>query len=177
MKKAVVIAILIYVCFLLQTSVLPWFSFGDIVPNLLMILTASSGFMLGERAGILSGFACGFLADIFTAYGVGFGYGDLLGFYALLYMLIGYMNGKCNRLFYPEDLKLPLLMITVSDLALNTVCYLVMFLLRARLDIGYYFIHIILPEAVYTLIVAFLVYPLLLAAVRGLRRTERGSNG
>lgn len=58
--------------------------------------------------------------------------------------------------FYPEDIKLPLMMITAADLCVNFVCYLIMFLMRARLDIGYYLLHIILPEAVYTIVVAFI---------------------
>lgn len=176
MKKAIVMTLLIFLCFLLQTGVFQWISFGGIMPNLLLILTASFGFMCGEKTGLLTGFACGFLADIYSAYGTGTGTGDLIGFYALLYMLIGYYNGKFTRLFYPEDLKLPLALIAASDVSLNLVCYCVMFLLRARLRAGYYFLHIILPEAVYTLIIAFLAYPLFLAVVKRQNRAERGGN-
>ncbi len=175
MKRFIVTALLVWMCFLLQTSVCPWFAFGGIVPNLLIILTASFGFMHGEKAGIWTGFACGLLVDIFAANGGTNGNGDMLGFYAFLYLLIGYGNGKFNRMFYPEDIKLPLLMITASDLSLNAVCYLVMFLMRARLDVGYYFLHIILPEAVYTIIIAFVFYPLLLFINKKLEKAERGS--
>ncbi len=176
MKKTIVTALLVYFCFLLQTGVFQWISFGGIMPNLLLILTASFGFMSGEKTGLLTGFACGFLADLFCVYGAGNGSGELIGYYALLYMLIGYLNGKFTRMFYPDDLKLPLFLITVSDLSLNLICYCVMFLLRARLSFGYYFLHIILPEAVYTLIVAFLAYPLLLAVHKRIWPSERGSN-
>lgn len=181
MKRFIVTALLVWMCFLLQTSVCPWFSFGGIMPNLLIILTASFGFMRGEKTGIWVGFACGFTADLFAANGATLaagtaaGYGDMLGFYALLYMLTGYCNGMFNRMFYPEDIKLPLLMITASDISLNVICYIVMFLLRARLDIQYYLIHIILPEAVYTIIIAFVFYPLLLFINKKLERAERGS--
>ncbi len=176
MKKGIVTALLVFFCFLLQTGVMERISFGGIMPNLLLILSASFGFMCGERTGLLTGFFCGFLADIFSAYGAGGGYGDLIGFYALLYMMIGYWNGKCTRMFYPEDLKLPLFLITVSDLALNLVCYCVMFLLRARLNLGYYFLHIILPEAVYTLIISFIAYPVFLAVAKRLDKPQRGSD-
>lgn len=176
MKKSIVTAFLVFICFLLQTSVCHWFSFGGIVPNLLILLTAASGFMNGEKAGMWTGFACGLLADLFSANGGGAGNtGDMLGFYALLYLLIGYCNGKCNRLFYPEDLKFPLLMITASDLVFNFICYGVMFFFRARLDILYYLLHIIIPEAVYTIVIAFVFYPLLLLINRRLERSERKS--
>ncbi|MBQ7840245.1 MAG: rod shape-determining protein MreD [Lachnospiraceae bacterium] len=175
MKKVIVTAMLVLVCFLLQSSVFPWFSFGGIIPNLLIILTVSFGLMSGEITGILTGFFCGLLMDMFSANGGGTGSGDILGFYALIYMFAGYFNGKCNRLFYPEDIKLPLLMITATDLSVNFICYVIMFLLRAKLDIGFYLLHIILPEAVYTLIIASIFYPLLLLINRKISKAERGS--
>lgn len=61
------------------------------------------------------------------------------------------------------------------DLCVNFVCYLIMFLMRARLDIGYYLLHIILPEAVYTIVVAFIFYPLLLLLHKWLWCADRGS--
>ena len=175
MKRIIVTGILIFGCYLLQSSVFRYFSFGGIIPNLLIILTASCGFMRGEKTGIWTGFICGLLIDIFAVYGNEAISGDLIGFYALLYMLIGYFNGKCHRLFYPEDIKLPLVMILTSDIALNVVCYIVMFLLRARLQLQYYLLHIILPEAIYTILVAFALYPLILFLNKKLELAERGS--
>lgn len=175
MKRVIVTGVLVFVCFILQTSVFPWLAFGGVVPNLLLILTVSCGLMQSETPGILTGFFCGLSADLFFAYGGDAVGGDILGYYALLYMLIGYLSGRCNRIFYPEDVKLPIAMILSSDLALNFICYVVTFLLRARLDLGYYLLHIILPEAVYTIIVAFALYPLLLWINSILDRAERGS--
>ena len=88
----------------------------SIKPNLLVILIASIGFMEGSKAGMWTGFACGLLADLFAANGVSLisqngATGDLLGFYALLFLYVGYLCGQANRLFYPEDIKLPLMMI------------------------------------------------------------------
>ncbi|MDO4292012.1 MAG: rod shape-determining protein MreD [Eubacteriales bacterium] len=180
MKKGITIALLVWFFFLLQTAVCPWIAFGSIKPNLLVILTATVGFMEGRKAGMWTGFACGLCADLFAANGVTLsgaeiaGSGDLLGFYALLYLYVGYLNGRANRLFYPEDIKLPLGMILVSGLGVNLACYLVMFLMRARLDIGYYLLHVILPEEIYTIVVAFILYPLLLLWHKWLERSERG---
>ena len=164
MKKFLTVAALIWVFFLLQTSVCPWIAFGSIKPNLLVILVASIGFMEGSKAGMWTGFACGLLADLFAANGVSLisqngATGDLLGFYALLFLYVGYLCGQANRLFYPEDIKLPLMMITAADLC----------------DIGYYLLHIILPEAVYTIVVAFIFYPLLLLLHKWLWCADRGS--
>ena len=124
MLRKVLTFILILVCFVLQSTVFRNLSFAGIVPNLLIILTASFGFMRGDNTGILIGFICGFLIDIF--------YGDVLGFYAMIYMYIGFLNGKFNRIFYPEDIKLPIALIVISDLSYGMLCYILMFLLNGK---------------------------------------------
>jgi len=176
MKRVIVTGLLIYICYVLQSSVFPHLAFVDIIPNLMIILTASHGFMRGEKNGIWTGFFCGFMIDLFAVYSNEAIAGDLLGFYALIYMLIGYVNGKCNRVFYPEDIKLPIAMILASDISLNIIYYIVMFLLRAKLKFQYYLIHIILPEAIYTILIAFALYPLLLYLNKKLELAERGSD-
>ena len=50
-----------------------------------------------------------------------------------------------------------------------------LFLLRGRLELGYYFLHVILPEAVYTIVIAFAVYPLLLLIHKRLEAAEKRS--
>ena len=70
MKKFLVTAFLVWSFFLLQTAVCPWFAFGGIKPNLLILLTASIGLMEGEKPGMWTGFSCGLLADLFAANGM-----------------------------------------------------------------------------------------------------------
>ena len=164
MKRFFITAVLIFVCFLLQCTVFHTLAFGGIVPNLLIVLTASFGFMRGEKTGLLIGFFCGLLVDIF--------FGKSIGFYSLLYMYIGYMNGKFSAVFYPEDIKLPIILIIGSDCFYGFMCYVILFLLRGRFDFQYYFMHIILPEIVYTIVVTIFLYPLILWINTGLERSE-----
>lgn len=165
MKRHIVVAFLIFICFLLQCTVFRALSFGGIVPNLLIVITASFGFMRGEKSGLVIGFFSGLLIDIF--------FGEVVGFYALLYMYIGYTNGKFNRIFYPEDIKLPIALIMGSDLFYGFMCYILMFLMRARFNIGYYFRHIILPEIVYTIVITIFLYPVILWINRKLEDGEK----
>ena len=164
MKRFFITAVLIFVCFLLQCTVFHTLAFGGIVPNLLIVLTASFGFMRGEKTGLLIGFFCGLLVDIF--------FGNSIGFYSLLYMYIGYMNGKFSAVFYPEDIKLPIVLIIGSDCFYGMMCYVILFLLRGRFDFNYYFMHIILPEIVYTIVITIFLYPLILWINTGLERSE-----
>ncbi len=166
MRKFVV-AIMIVICFLLQSTVFTALNIGGIVPNLMIILTASVGFMRGEQEGLIIGFVCGLLWDVF--------YGDFLGFYAMVLMYIGFLNGKFSRSFYPEDIKLPIALIIVSDLTFGVLCYGISFLLRGKFDFTYYLLRVILPEALYTTVITLFLYPLILKINNALEARERRS--
>ncbi|MBQ2184867.1 MAG: rod shape-determining protein MreD [Lachnospiraceae bacterium] len=153
MKRFFIDLALILVFFVLQTTVFPMLKISSIIPNILIILVSCSGFMQGDREGMFVGFACGFLLDICSF--------DIFGFYTILYMLIGYLNGLLHNFFYLKDLKIPAIMIISSDLVCCLFTYFFLFLLRSRFEFGFYFLNIILPEVVYTLLVAVIIYPLL----------------
>lgn len=154
MLNVFVSALFVIICFLLQSTVFNSLSFGGIIPNLMIVVTASYGFMRGRKSGLLVGFFSGLLMDIF--------FGDILGFYALIYMYIGYLNGIFRKMFYPEDIKLPIALIVGSDFLCNFVIYVLTFFLRGRFQFSYYFLNIIIPEMVYTIIITCVLYPLLL---------------
>lgn len=153
--------------FLLQSTVFQSLSFNGIVPNLLIVLTAYYGFMSGEKWGLIVGFFCGLLCDIF--------FGDVIGFHALIMMYIGYLNGKFSGGFYPEDIILPMVLNVLSDVSYGFLCYIFMFLLRGRLNFPYYFLHVILPEVVYTTLMTIFLYPLILFVNTRLDRPKKRS--
>lgn len=167
MRRKIVLAVTILICFLLQSTIFQKLSFASISPNLLIVVTAAFGFMRGRKEGLFVGFFCGLLMDLF--------FGSVLGIYALLYMFIGYINGIFKKIFYPEDIKLPIFLIAASDLSFNIVIYFLMFLFRSRFEILYYFVHIMIPELVYTMIVAVVVYFLLLKVNQKLEEIEKRS--
>ena len=167
MRRKIVIAITIIVCFLLQSTLFQTLSIASIAPNLLIVVTAAFGFMRGKKEGMFVGFFCGLIMDIF--------FGSVLGFYALVYMYIGFMNGIFKKIFYPEDIKLPVFLIASSDLAVNLITYFVQFLFRGRFELGYYVMHIIIPELVYTLILGVIIYFILLKVNQRLEVIEKRS--
>ena len=57
--------ILIIVAFMLQSMLFVHVSFPAVKPNLLLIVTVLSGFLNGKKEGILVGFGCGLVWDIF----------------------------------------------------------------------------------------------------------------
>ena len=152
------------ILFLLETCIFARLPFFPVAPNLLIVAASSFGFMRGEYEGIYVGFVCGFLMDVF--------FGSVLGLNTMLFMLTGYFNGKLNAVYYPSDLRLPLLAVLGSDLSIGVIQYCIFFLLRGRFDFFYYLIHIILPEVVFTLVSLFVLYPLLLFINRKLEEVE-----
>lgn len=167
MKRKVTVAIIIIVCYLLQSTLFQTLSFATISPNLLIVVTSAFGFMRGQKEGTWIGLFCGLCMDIFS--------GSTLGFYALLYMYVGFFNGFFRKLFYPEDIKLPMLLISGSDLIYNLAVYFFLFLFRNRYEFGYYFMNIIIPELVYTMLVTIVLYMILLKINQRLELIEKRS--
>ncbi len=166
-KRIVICAIIIVVCFLLETTVFQKLAFASIIPNLLIIVTSSFGFMRGQKEGMVIGFFCGLLKDILG--------GSLLGFYALIYMLIGYGNGCFRRLFFDEDIKLPLGLIAVSEFIYSIIIYICLFMLKSDFHFLYYLEHVIMPELVYTILVTLVLYQIILHINRKLEEEEKRS--
>jgi rod shape-determining protein MreD len=165
MRRKIVLFLIIVICYLLQSTVFQALSFAGIVPNLLIIVISSFGFMRGRKEGMVVGFFCGLLVDIFC--------GFYLGVYALIYMYIGFVNGIFQKHFYPDDIKLPMLMIGASDLVSNLVVYFFMFLFRSRFQFGYYLKSVIIPEFVYTMVITIFLYFILLKINQGLEAYEK----
>ena len=149
-KKRVCMFFLVVVCFILQNTVLKAFELGAVAPNLLLIITASFGFIGGRKEGMYMGVICGLFVDIF--------YGQLFGYYILLYTLIGYANGFFHAVFYDLDIKQPMFLIAISDLAYGLIQYIFQFLLRGKFDFGFYFANVILPEFLYTVVLTLIFY-------------------
>lgn len=165
MRRKIVLFLIITICFLLQSTVFQAFSFARIAPNLLIITISSFGFMRGRKEGMFVGFFCGLLVDIF--------FGFYLGVYALIYMYIGYLNGIFQKRFYPDDIKLPMLLISGSDLVYNLCVYIILFLFRGRFHFLFYLKNIILPEFIYTMVISIFLYYILLKINQGLETVEK----
>lgn len=153
MKRFIVTVLEILICFLLQTTVFQWVALAHVTPNLLLILTVAAGLMRGRTEGLTVGFVCGILID--------FCYGNVLGLYALIYMLIGYLNGYSHRIFVKDDLTIPILLVGVSQFVYFFLYYIFEFLLKGKLNLLFYLVRIGLPEIIYTVVISIVLYKLL----------------
>lgn len=167
MKRRIVTVLMIVAAFLLQSTVFGRLAFANIRPNLMIVVTASVGFMRGEKGGMEAGFLCGLFIDLF--------WGGVLGFYTLIYTVIGYMNGTFHRLFFDDDIKFPLVLIGISDLIYSFVGYLCLFMLQGKFIFSFFLGHVMLPELVYTILVTLILYQIILHVNRRLEAEEQRS--
>lgn len=165
MYRKATMVLLILAAYLVQSTMIRILPMGGVAPNLLIILTSCFGFMRGKNDGMFVGFLSGLVIDIL--------FGGLIGFYALIYMVIGYLNGFFASIFYPEDIKLPVALITSSELVYCFLVYMFRFLIQGKIRFGYYFVHIILPEIVYTIFVTIIIYKIILNINEWLEDVER----
>ena len=165
--RLLIYCLLFFTGILLQVSLVPALKVGGIVPNVLLILIASIGIFAGELTGMTAGFLSGLILDVL--------FGNLLGFYALIYLLIGFIAGKVGSLLYVEDIKFPLLFIAFLDCLYGLYCFVFQFLFQNRLY-GWYFVrHILLPEVIYTGLFSVILYPVLSLLYKRVLREKTAS--
>jgi len=150
LKKVLIFGISVYVLYILQTALFPYFELGGIVPNLLLVLTVFYGFMRNSREGMIAGFCCGLVLDFTT--------GLLFGVHILALLLIGFLNGFFRKIFFGDDVKLPILFTGISDLFYGLFMYFFFFVPRGSTHFSYFLMNVMIPEAVYTVMVAFVLY-------------------
>ena len=167
MKRFLVTALIVIAAYLLQCTVFSRLELAGIKPNLLVIVTAAFGFMRGSKEGMLVGFVSGLLMDI--------QFGDVIGLYALIYLVTGYINGLFERLYFDDDIKLPILLIAASEFLYGVIIYFFMFLLRSDFDFLFYLNKIIIPELIYTIGITLILYPLILLINHKLEAEEKRS--
>lgn len=153
MKRGIVGAISVVVAFILHTTVFRFFALAGIVPNVTLILVCSVAIIRGQKEGMIIGFFSGLMLDIFT--------NSILGPYAFLFMVIGFIDGLFHTDYYSDGAFMPMIVLSITDLCYGIIMYVASMLLHNHLNIGYYLIHTILPEVIYTAAIGFILYKIL----------------
>lgn len=154
MKRYISMFLITIVCFIIQTTVMPRFELTHTMPNLLVIITAAAGFMHGRKFGMLTGVFAGILVDLM--------YSSVIGISISIYAMIGFGNGMANKLYYKDDLFIPLIAIACSDFVYGFLYYVCNFLMRGRLDFFSYMGNVIISEMIYTMLVGVFLYKFVL---------------
>lgn len=165
MRRILANLLLMVLAFTIQTCIFPMIPFLSAAPNLLLILTFSFGFIHGSWAGMLYGLFAGLLSDLF--------YSGPFGFYMLIFVYIGYVNGICTKYYYEDYITLPLILCVVNELAYNLYMYVFRFLIRGKLNLFFYFREIMIPEIIFSVVTTLFIYRLFLFTSRRLEEMEK----
>ena len=92
-------AVLTSMLYVLQTSLLPVFSYNGVSTNFMLLITVSVAFLMGDRYGVFMGFSAGLLQDLTS--------GSYFGCAIFSYMLIGFLCGKVSDHIFKEQFFLP----------------------------------------------------------------------
>lgn len=150
--RFLIIASIIIINLILQPIIFSHLKLNGVVPNIFIITIVSFALLRGKTEGLVVGLVIGLYQDIL--------YGSVVGFYGIIYMLIGYFTGFLYRNFYRESLLIPITVIGITDLIQNFLNYFFTFLFRGRLGFYYYARQILFPEILYTVFVGFFMYKL-----------------
>lgn len=151
LKNITRVLIILFMC-ILQTTLFQYLNINNVSPNLFIITIVSLSALRGRKEGLFYGAAFGLIQDIF--------YGNNVGFYILIYMLIATLAGYLYKNYYAESMVIPLVAIGVGDYIYNAIVYFFTYLMRGKIDLLYYVFNIIFPEITYTVFVAVLMYRL-----------------
>lgn len=150
MKRKIVSAILIISFYLIQVTLGRQIKIGSIMPNFMILLPILFGYINGKKTGMFMGFFAGLLYDIFFTH--------LFGFSALCFTIIGYVAGKFANEFEENNLFPPILGTLVATFAYEFIIFIGSFLLYNRIIASFFVTRIIIPEIIYTTLIALALY-------------------
>ena len=144
--------------------------FLSAVPNFLLIIPFSYGFIYGSTTGIVCGLFAGFLMDLF--------YPQPFGMFILLFTYLGFFSGFFSADYINDSVMLPILLCLVCDGFYHAALILYRIVVTGGADILYILRNIVLPEMFFTLLITAAVYQLLLKTNRRLDAIDgfRGQN-
>ena len=142
-----------FLAILLDATLMQSLSLAGVVPNLIVIVVISFSYLRGHRFGMVLGFFSGLVIDLL--------FSSIIGLESFLLMGIAYLCAIPERIEFSNSFYFSFLMIGIGDLIYGCLYYILHFLLRGRTDFADYFLLVILPEVMYTIIAGFVVYPLI----------------
>jgi len=134
---------IIVVTLLIQLTLINSITILGVKPDLIMVVVVVFSLLKGEKEGAISGFASGFLQDIFST--------GLLGINALAKTVIGFTCGILKEKIFHEHILF--LIPVITFIASITQSILIFLLLRAfgiEYNLAWSLKQVALPEALYS---------------------------
>jgi rod shape-determining protein MreD len=160
-SKSLSIALALAAGFVLQVSLAPQLTVFGVVPNFLFLVVVTIALTQGPVSGGVAGFVGGLLFDLLNA--------GVVGPFALVLAVVGYVAGTLNANLFAEGWLLPVTVVAVAGLATEVAHGVVLAVLGTGPRFWDAFLTVMLPSTIYHTALAVIVFPLLAR----LLRTER----
>ena len=144
---------------LFESTCLHHVSIFEIQPNLSLILVVCWGILQGNETGRRFGIWIGLLQDFLFC--------KIVGFYGLIYYLLGHCCGYFKQDFHKGHFILPIVIVSVADFLYGIIHYVFYQFFQGNLDFTFYLQKTILPEMFYTSLISLPIYV-------GMRLLSRG---
>jgi rod shape-determining protein MreD len=157
-NRALPTAAALLVAFLLQAGIAPQIAVYGIVPNFIFLVVVTLALVEGPVAGAVAGFVGGLLFDLLAS--------SVVGPYALVFCVVGYLAGLIHAHMFAEGWLLPVSVVFIAGLGAEIAYGLILAVLDVGMPLGWSFVRIMLPDAVYNTLLAVLLYPVLTRVLR-----------
>ncbi len=164
MRIAILVLISI-INLIIQSTFYLYFSQLFILPNTMVILIISFSIVTDDLEGALFGFFNGLLFDIM--------FGRVIGLYALIGLITGFVSAKPFKEFSPNNFIIPSITIFLGTIFYEIMFFILAYLFKGRTDIFYYLTHLVIPEAIANVMVSIVMYPLMFYFIKYYAEKEK----
>lgn len=156
MKKTIINIVLVLIAFIiyyLQSNFFSWFNIAGVMPNLFVIFVLFIGLFSSATMGTIYGMSIGIVLDFLL--------GSRIGIYAVALGIIGFLAGVFDKNFSKDSRMTIMFMVLGSTIIFEVLNYLLNYIfLSTNIEI-ISFIIILAVEVIYNLILTIILYPLL----------------
>lgn len=149
MKKINIMAAIVVLNFIFQTSLYNYLDIFGFIPNISLILVVIFAMMTNGIIGGFVGILTGFLYDVMLY--------DVFGVYTLIYFIIGAVIGSFSEVVNRENYTLYILTTLLATLFLHTSLYVILFFLRYNVQNFTYILKNLVFEGILNTFITILV--------------------
>ena len=151
--RIALVFILVIINFVLQSTLWPELAIMGITPDTALVLIVCYAILRGDIEGALFGFFTGLVQDISG--------GFVIGVFALLGFVIGYICGKPFKNFFKDNYFLPFVIVVIASLVHQFGVYVLTIMFTGQLEFFHYLRTIILPSTIYTASLSIPIYAIM----------------
>lgn len=151
-------AVALLVAVILQVAIAPYLAVFGVVPNIVFLVVVTLALVEGPVAGCAAGFVGGLMFDLLGS--------GVVGPYALVLTVVGYVAGLMQANMFAEGWLLPVSVVAVASLATEVSYGIILAIVGAGESFWAGALTVMLPGALYNTILAVLVYPWLARLLR-----------